>query len=81
MFPDETPEVLSQRLLEGIRLCDLNLQLARAGVVADFPEATPVEVNNILWERLERYRLEKWKAYGLLKPEAFGFDRIAQSSK
>ena len=75
MHPDETPEVLSERAMRYVALCELNLRLARAGVEADYPEASPEEVHRILWERLERYRLEKWKAYGLLNPEQFGFGR------
>ena len=55
MFPDETPEVLGQRLEYCLKLCELNLELAREGVKLDYPDASEDEVTHLLKKRLDLY--------------------------
>lgn len=81
MFPDETPEVLGQRLEYCLKLCELNLELAREGVKLDYPNASEDEVTHLLKKRLDIYRMEKWKGYGLLPQTESQSDSVTASGQ
>ena len=81
MFPDETPEVLGQRLEYCLKMCELNLELAREGVKLDYPDASEDEVTHLLKKRLDIYRMEKWKGYGLLPRTESQSDSVTASGQ
>jgi len=47
-----------------LQLYDLNMELAEGGVKLDYPQASPEEVRQLLAQRIQLVRKEKWKGHG-----------------